>query len=59
MGRSMNGQLGLDASIAAVSLLSVFQGEIDQIVMLVEELKVTRLISTVRELKCEMEQEQR
>lgn len=55
----MNGQLGLDASITAVSLLSVFQGEIDQIVMLVEELKVTRLISTVRELKCEMEQEQR
>ena len=55
----MNGQLGLDASIAAVSLLSVFQGEIDQIVMLVEELKVTRLISTVSELECEMEQEQR
>jgi hypothetical protein len=55
----MNGQLGLDASIAVVSPLSVFQGETGQIVMLGEELEIARLISTVSELKCEMEQEQR
>ena len=57
----MNGQLGLDASIAVVSplSLSMFQGEMGQIVMLGEELKIARLISTVSELECEMEQEQR
>ena len=38
----MNGQLGLDASIAVVSLLSVSQGESGQVMMLGEDVKNAR-----------------
>jgi hypothetical protein len=56
----MNGQLGLDASIAVVSPLSVFQGESSQVMMLGDDLKNARLTSTVIELWCvKWKQEQR